>query len=726
MAAHYSRSAARRVAFHNIWEANLTDGDQPVGLRGYWTTPNVFDVLKVEPLMGRGFVEADGVPGADLVVVLNWRLWQRLGGAPELLGDTLIIDDLEHTVVGIMPESFDYPVLQLRGDLWKPTQLTTEQLTEARRHRHVIPIGRLAEGATAQDATTELVAIMAQLAEEHAASNDGTSARAVQLHAQISEPMRPALAVLVVTTAFVLLICCVNVANLLLAKASSRRAEIAIRMSLGASRARLVKQLLTESVLVALVGGAVGILASHIAGARLMASLPAFMAETLPSAMSAGGFDLQVLAFTFAVAALTSLVFGLAPALRASRPDLQGALRAGAGAAGGGARRSRLRSLLVVGEVALSVVLVAGAGLMVKGFAGLLQTDPGFEPADVLTVELSLSGPRYDDVDARRAFYAEAVEAIRSIPGVVNAGASLILPLTFSNNRTAFVADGIPDSYITAGYRQATPGYLETMRAGLVAGRLIEATDDASAPRVIVVNEALVPFLPEGNPIGTRIHHVGSEEWLTIVGVVKSFRHSSLLQPPEASFFGPYQQSESWRRMYVAIRGAGPDPATMTSSVRQAVWSVDPTIPVDDVRTLQEIVDTSLFVVLLPTRLMGVFGAVALLLSAVGLYGLMAYLVAQRSREVGIRVALGARRSDVLRLVMGRGLRLASVGIVVGVALAFPMGRVLASVLEGVNANEPLIYLGVPAVLLVVTLLASFVPARRALAVDPVVSLRSD
>ena len=237
------------IAFHSVWEANLTGEEEPVGLRGYRTTTNVFEVLEVEPLMGRGFVEADGLPGAEAVVVLNWRLWQRLGGAPELLGDTLILDDREHTVVGIMPESFDYPVLQQRGDLWKPIQLTTEQLTEARGERHVIPVGRLAEGATAEDATSELAGIMAQLADEHEASNEDASARAVPLRAQISEPMRPALAVLLVTTAFVLLVCCVNVANLLLAKASSRRAEIAVRMSLGASRARVIRQLLTESAL---------------------------------------------------------------------------------------------------------------------------------------------------------------------------------------------------------------------------------------------------------------------------------------------------------------------------------------------------------------------------------------------------------------------------------------------------------------------------------------------
>ena len=385
------------IAFHSIWEANLTGGDEPIGLRGYQTTANVFDVLQVEPLLGRGFLEEDGVPGADPVVALSWRLWQQLGGDEELLGSNLVIDDLEHTVVGLMPQEFDYPVLQLRGDLWKPMQITTEQLTETRRERHVVPIGRLAAGATPADASAELDAIMEQLAQEHQRSNAGTRARAVSLREQMSEPMRPALGVLLATTAFVLLICCANVANLLLAKASSRRSEIAVRMSLGASRARVVRQLLTESALVAL-----------------------------------------------------------------------------------------------------------------------------------------------------------------------------------------------------------------------------------------------------------------------------------------------------------------------------------------NVRTLREIVDTSLFVVQLPTRLMAVFGATALLLAAVGLYGVLAYLVAQRSREVGIRVALGARRTDVLRLVITRGVLLALVGIGVGVGLAIPVGWILASVLEGIDANEPLIYLGVPAVLILVTLLASYVPARRALAVDPVISLRSD
>ncbi len=714
------------IAFHSIWEANLTGGDEPIGLRGYQTTANVFDVLQVEPLLGRGFLEEDGVPGADPVVALSWRLWQQLGGDEELLGSNLVIDDLEHTVVGLMPQEFDYPVLQLRGDLWKPMQITTEQLTETRRERHVVPIGRLAAGATPADASAELDAIMEQLAQEHQRSNAGTRARAVSLREQMSEPMRPALGVLLATTAFVLLICCANVANLLLAKASSRRSEIAVRMSLGASRARVVRQLLTESALVALIGGATGVVLSHIAGASLTGSLPTFVAETIPSSATETGAEPRVMAATFALAALTTLVFGLAPALRASRPDLQAALRAGSGAARGTVSGSRLRSILVVCEVAVSVVLVAGAGLMVKGFAGLLQTDPGFEPAGVLTAELALSGPRYDDTTARHAFYSDAVVAIRALPGVTAAGASTILPLTFSNNRTAFVAEGVPDEHVGAGFRQVTPGYLETMHAELVAGRLIEKTDDASAPLIVVVNEALLEYLPEGNPIGMRIQHAGSDEWLTIVGIVKSFRHSSLMQPPDQAFFAPYEQSDSWRRMYVAIRGDGPDPAALAASVRQAVWAIDPTIPVDDVRTLREIVDTSLFVVQLPTRLMAVFGATALLLAAVGLYGVLAYLVAQRSREVGIRVALGARRTDVLRLVITRGVLLALVGIGVGVGLAIPVGWILASVLEGIDANEPLIYLGVPAVLILVTLLASYVPARRALAVDPLISLRSD
>ncbi len=715
------------IAFHEGWEVNLTGGEEPVALTGYKVTPNTFAMLRVEPLLGRALVPSDGEVGAEPVVVLSWRLWQRLGAEAEIVGTALILNETEQVVAGVMPERFEYPQLLSHGDLWSPTQLTTEELTQTRRNRHVIPVGRLAAGADIDSANAELIAITEQLAQEYPASNEEVRARAISLRSQMAEPMASALVVLLATVAFVLLICCANVANLFLARATSRQGEIAIRSSLGASRVRLVRQLLTEALLVALAGGLLGVLGAEVSGRLIVRALPDLILET--SSVSVDGQEPRVLLLTFVVAAVAGIIFGLAPALRASQVDLQGVLRASAGFGGERAGGGRLRKLLVVTQVSAAVVLIAGAGLMVKGFAGLLQANPGFDPAGVLTMQLALNGPRYDSVESRRAFYREATAAIDALPGAEHVGASSILPLGFSDNTTGFVTettDPENDRFQSAGYRLITPGYLEAMAARLVSGRLLEPGDTAEARHVVVVNEALLRHLPTGNPIGMRIRTSGSDEWMTIVGVVGSFQHSTLLRPPAPAIFMPYEQTDARRRMFVAIRTDRDDPEAVATAVRSAIWSVDPAIPVDDVRTLAEIVDTSLFVVRFPTTLVAVLGVTALLLAAVGLYGVISYLVAQRSREVGIRLALGAQRGDVLRLVLRNALVLAGIGIALGLLVAVPMGRALASFMEGVSASDPLVILGVPVLLVIVTLLATLVPARRALAVDPVVSLKAE
>lgn len=717
-----------QIGLHEDWQVNLTGSDEPLSLRGYRVSANLFDLLGVGPLYGRGFIPADESQDADPVIVLSWRLWRRLGGDRSLVGSTLRLNDVAHTVVGVMPEPFEYPQLQFRGDLWAPIRLMPEQLVQERGRRRVMMVGRLADGVSVEQAQAELDAIAEQLERDYPATNTGVRAWVRRISDEIAEPMRPALGVLVVTVGLVLLICCANVANLLLARSSSRRTEVAVRAALGASRGRLVRQLLTESVLLALGGGVLGFAGSQVAGEALVRSLPDFVFETVPSAMQ-GGEDLRILVLTLAVAVLAGTIFGIAPALRTSGGDLGDPLRSATGGRSGEGPRRRLTSLLVIAEVTMSVILVAAAGLMVKGFVGLLRVDPGFVPEGVMTLRVTLPESRYGDAPSRNAFFSQVLAGLRGQPAVQSAGAASLLPMTFRNSTAGLVIERQPEpapgAEPKAGYRSATPGYLETMGATLLAGRPILESDRSDTTPVVVVNRPLAErYFPAGDALGSRIRFGGSDEWMTIVGIVSGFRHGSLILGPEPELFYPHAQSIG-RDMTFAVRTTG-DPSALLPAIRGAIWAVDPLQPVTDVRTMAELVDVSLLVFRLPTRLMAVFAVAALMLAAVGLYGVLSYLVAQRGHEIGVRMALGATRGSVLRLVVGRALALSGVGIALGTAVAILLGRVLSSVLEGVNASEPLVYAGVPALLLAVTALAALAPVRRALAVDPVASLRAE
>lgn len=717
------------IAFHTGWKVSLTGEGEPRALASYRVTANLLDVLQVEPLYGRGFAAADAEPGAPPVTLLSWRLWNRLGADPGLVGGFLRLDDVRTRVIGVMPRGFEYPQFERAGDLWTPMQLEAGQLVEGRGHRWVTMVGRLADETTAADAQAELRQISAALAQEHPDTDTGYRARVVPLREQLAEPMRPALTVLLVTVGFVLLICCANVANLFLARTTARRSEVAVRTALGASRWRVVRQLLTESLLVALVAGVLGYAAARVAARLIRHSLPDLVRETMPSALEAHS-DVGVLLATLVLASLAGLLFGIAPALRATRPALQETLRVGAAGVAGAPGKGRLRGLLVVGEVAVSVVLVAGAGMMIKGFLGLLSTNPGFEPRGALTLRITLPDARYADTAARRQFFDQVLDGVRALPGVERVGAASLLPLTFRDSASSFVIEGRPEpqpgAYPVASYRIVSPGYLDAMEATVVSGRGPQPSDRGETTLVAVVNQALVRrYFPGEDPLGRRLRLTGEDEWREIVGVIGDFRSESLVRPARPALFYPLAQSARTSDMYLVVRTGG-DPERLAPAVREAVWSVDPRQPIDELSTLERIVSVSLLVVRLPTSLMSVFAVTALLLAVVGLYGVMSFLVVQRAREMGIRLALGASGGSIVRLVVQRALGLAGIGVLIGVPGAWLVGQALAALLQGVRGDELAIYAGVPLLLVALTLAASLGPVRRALRVDPAATLRAE
>jgi putative ABC transport system permease protein len=706
------------IAAYQYGDFNLQEEQQPVRAAGFYVSPNFFDVLGATPEAGRGFLEGEDAEGRQRVVVLSDKLWRRAYGADtRIVGRDILLGGEKYTVVGVMPPSVQFP--SPTTELWAPLVFTDAQL--ASRGSHAFnTLARLRPGVSLEQAQEQMSNIGRALERQYPAEQQdrGVTLRLVQEEAV--QFVRPALLILLGAVGFVLLIACTNVANLLLARAASRRKEVAIRSALGANRWRLVRQFLTESVLLSLIGGAAGLVVAK----WTVRALSVLAASYLTRADEVS-LDWRVVAFTTALSVITGVAAGLAPALHVSRADVQETLKE-SGNAGSSGRGSRLRGALAVAEVASALVLLVGAGLLVRSFLRLQQVETGVRPENVLTMRVSLPAARYDTEQKASVFYREVLGRVGALPGVEEVGVINMLPLQrygFNGEIEVEGHDPIPPSRLPlTEWRLASAGYFRALGIPLLSGRLFDATDEREGARNVVVSQALVrTFFPEGNAVGKRLRANGPD-WLTIVGVVGDVRQSGLTQPSRPELFFPYTAYRG-DGMTLVVK-AGSDPTDLTAAVRREVQSVDPNQPVYNVRTMQEVIDLSISNSRLNMTLLSVFAGLATMLAVVGIYSVMSYLVTQHTREIGIRVALGARPANILRLVIGQGLWLTLVGIGIGALAAFGLTRLMSSLLYGVEGTDPATYVLVSALLLLVALAACYVPARRATKVDPLVALR--
>ncbi|HEV3469193.1 MAG TPA: ABC transporter permease [Pyrinomonadaceae bacterium] len=714
------------LAASRLTSFNLTGAGEAERLQGRMVTANFFEALGVEPAAGRDFTPEEDRPGGEAVAVLSHGFWQRrLGGDPKVVGRQLLLNGRSHTVVGVAPAGFEFytPV-----EVFVPLGSWTHQaMGERGSHPSIYAVGRLKEGVTLEQARAEMDAIMERLAEQYPTTNQGHGATLIPVYENVVGGVRPALMILLGAVAFVLLIACANVANLLLARSSGRRKELAVRAALGATRGRIVRQLLVESVLLALLGGAAGLLLA-LWGTDLLTSM---IPDAVPRPLETG-VNARVLGFTLLASLLTGVIFGSVPALQASNPDLNDALREGTRGSTG--RRSRLRNAFVVSEVALALVLLVGAGLMVKSFAEVQKVEPGFDPQKLLTAQLSLSAEKYPGPKAV-AFLEEVRQRIGALPGVESAAFSNGLPI-YGAGITSFLIEGqprpAPGGEPTAVEYVTTPGYFRTMGIPLLKGRYLDERDTRQGQMVALVDEDFARrFFPGEDPLGKRVKLFREYPAAEIVGVVGHVKHFGLdaAAPFQAQFYFALAQlpDDYINRMTggisLVVRTKG-DPAGAAADVRREVFAVDKEQPVYQARTMEDLISESLALRRFSMSLLALFAAVAALLAAVGIYGVMSYSVSQHTRELGIRMALGAEARDMLWLVIRQGMGLALVGVGLGLAGALALTRVMSSLLYGVTATDPATFAAVTALLTAAALLACYVPARRATKVDPMEALR--
>ena len=712
----------------------FTGDGEPERIIGRWVSASFFPMLGVQPHLGRAFTEQEDSPSAERVIVLGYGLWQRrFGGDESIVGRSIRVNAESWTVIGVMPAHFDfYGRLNANNDFLVPLgRLTDREYMRNRNSHPASVIGRLKPGVTLQSARTEMTSIAARLEEQYPASNTGTGVSVRSLSDDYLGDAPRALLVISAAVILVLLIACANVANLLLARAAGRRKEIALRLVLGASPARIVRQLLTESLLLAMAGGALGLLFA----AWSFNSLLTLSADALPRSEEVT-IDSRVLVFTVLASLVTGVIFGLVPALQASKTDFQSALKEGGRQSGAGSSE-RLRGMFVVAQVAISFVLLVGGGLLLRSFGEMLKVDLGFEPRNVLTVRLRLPDAKYRESSQTMSFLTETLRRVSALPGVEHASLSTGFPFGQSNDND-YLIEGDPEPqpgdapvaithWISADYQRA-------LGISLLAGRCFTAQDNETAPLVAIVDEELARRHYRDSSlsgvIGKRLRLGGSgAPWREIVGVVRHVKHHSLDETPRPEIDRPYAQIEAnWlaeftRAMDLSVKTAG-DPLSFVAAIKGEVQSIDKDQPLANIRALEDRMSEEVAPRRFNLLLVGVFAMIALLLAAVGVYGLMSYTVTSRTQEIGIRMALGAQSRDVLRLVLRRGLALTLTGVAIGVAGALALTRLMSSLLFGVGATDPMTFALISLLLTGVALGACFVPARRATKVDPMVALR--
>jgi putative ABC transport system permease protein len=695
---------------------NLTGQGEPERITGARTTAGFFQALRVPAALGRTFETGEDRQGNNHVVVLSHGFWKRrLGANPEVLGRTLTLDGLPHTIIGVAPEHLR---LLWNAELWAPLATDAQM---GRRSDFLAVIGRLAPGATVERAQAELTAVASRLEQQYPDTNARWTARLVPLHEELVGEARPALLIFMGAVGLVLLIACANVANLMLARSSMRQRELAVRAALGASRGRLIQQMLTESVLMALLGGALGLLLAvwGVDGLR-MAQL-----SLLPD-HSEIGIDGWVLGFTLGLSLVTGVLFGLAPALNLPGRDLDGTLRAGARGLTGGMGLRHLRGWLVLGEVALALVLLVGAALLLRSFDRLQRVDTGFNPEGVLTLRVKLPQTKYPEDPQVAAFYQRLTERVAALPGVESSGITNAVPLggapawSFSIEGETPATNAVQDAEAFA----VSPGYFRTLAIPLRSGRLFEPQDGPTAQRVALISQTLASrYWPGRDPLGARVS-VDGTTWATVVGVVGDVRADAIEKEPYPQLYFPFTQV-SLRTMFLTVRTEG-EPMSLVGALRREVSGLDSDLPLSDVLTMEQRLGHAVAKPRVNVLLLGGFAVVALLLAGMGIYGVISQMVAQRTREIGIRMALGAKPGDVLRLMIQQGLTPALVGIALGLVAAWVGSSLLASLLYGVSAKDPLSFLLVPVFLISVSLFAAWLPARRATRVDPTEALRQE
>ena len=711
---------------------NLTGAGEPLRVTVSRVTPNYLSTLRTFPALGRDFRPDEDTPGQENVAILLHGFWQRqFGGRQDILGETVQLNGQAYTIVGVMPPDFQPGT---RTEILLPAVYTTEERQNHGGH-YIGVVGRLKEGVTLEQARAELETIALRLAQQFPDTNTGWGVKLTPMLESAVGDVRPILFSLLGAVGFLLLIACANVANLLLARATARAREFSIRAALGASRRRIVGQLLAESVLLAVLSGAAGVFVAETGMAALLSLAP----DTLPRAAEIS-LDRTALAFAFGVSLLTGIGFGLVPAFQASRIDLNEVLKdSGRGLSAGG-RRQRLRSALVVAEVAIALILLVGSGLLIHSFARLQKVNPGFVADHAYAVGLSLPWQKYATDEQRAAFVARAAERLASLPGVQSVGASQVVPFTGGDYILGFLIGGRPPpppgEARSTNYYAVTPGYFTAMGIPLLSGRFFEERDAAGGPPVAIINESMAKkYFPGENPIGQRIHVTnGPETFREIIGVVADVKHYSVDRETPLQTYEPFAQ-KPLDFMTLVVRLAPPVPgdptsaassASLPAAIRSAIYSIDPDQPVASVRPLSDLLAASMARQRFAMSLFSVFSGVSLLLSAIGIYGVMAYSVTQRTAEIGIRMALGAQRSHVLHLVFAQGGRLIAIGVLVGLAGAFALTRFISSMLFDVSAHDPLTFASIVALLSAVATAACLIPALRATRVDPMTALRSE
>jgi predicted permease len=703
---------------------NLTDGREAERVIGTYVSANLFATLGISPVLGRAFRAGEEQPGESGVVVLSYALWrQRFGADRSIVGRDILIDSETRKVVGVMPPTFNFPSARIQ--LWIPYAFdrgNAAALWGGGQRGQVV--ARLATGAAPAQAQAELRARAPELRKANTLwvlpPKWGVNREVVPLQDRLVGDVRTRLLVILGAVGFVLLIACANVANLLLARVNARQREVAIRRALGAGRSRIVRQLLTESAVIGLLGGTAGLLLAFWGVQLLVGGIPADIPR-----VEEIGVDRWVLGFTLVISVLTGLGFGAIPAIRSSRSDVQARLKAEE--RGSSASFGRTASLLVIAEVAVAVLLVIGAGLLIRSFAELLRVDPGFRAGRIITARITPPEARYGDDARTRALYGELLARLGALPGVQEVEAVSHLPLVGGPGGFAFEVEGKP--YVqgtgapTTGEHMVTPGYLQTMGIPLLHGRALAPTDRERTPNVAVINETMArEHWPGEDPIGRRLKRVWNDEWITVVGVVGDVKYQGLASKIEPAIYRPFLQTPA-RDMSLVLRTAH-NPADLAASLRAAVASVDAAVPVSEIRTVDQILSSSVAASRFTTLLLAAFATVALTLAAIGIYGVLSYAVSRRAREIGVRMALGARSADVLRMVLGHALLLAGLGALGGAGAALVTTRVLEGLLFGVSRTDSVTFTAVPILLVGVAFVAAYVPASRAIRVDPTIALR--